>query len=66
MWYMSPRFSTGEISTFDSRNQLMAIKVGQKAPAFTLPDADGDSVRLTDLAGQWVVVYFYPKDDTPG
>lgn len=39
---------------------------GKKAPAFTLPDQDGKKVALKDLAGQWVVLYFYPKDDTPG
>jgi peroxiredoxin Q/BCP len=42
------------------------LKVGSKAPAFTLPDQDGKQVKLSDFAGRWVVVYFYPKDDTPG
>lgn len=42
------------------------LEVGKKAPAFTLPDHDGNKVALKDLAGQWVVLYFYPKDDTPG
>ena len=42
------------------------IEEGQKAPAFTLPAADGTKVRLSDLLGSPVVVYFYPKDDTPG
>jgi peroxiredoxin Q/BCP len=36
------------------------------APNFTLPDQNGTSQRLSDHRGQWVVVYFYPKDDTPG
>ena len=36
------------------------------APEFTLPDQDGVELALTSLRGQWVVVYFYPKDDTPG
>jgi peroxiredoxin Q/BCP len=40
--------------------------VGKKAPAFTLPDADGKKVSLKDFKGQPLVVYFYPKDDTPG
>ncbi len=44
----------------------MAIEEGKSAPAFTLPDKNGDKVRLADLRGQHVVVYFYPKDDTPG
>ena len=44
----------------------MTPQVGEMAPAFTLPDASGQSVSLADFAGQRVVVYFYPKDDTPG
>ena len=39
---------------------------GQIAPAVELPDADGLSHRLADQHGRWVVLYFYPKDDTPG
>ena len=42
------------------------VKVGERAPDFTLPDADGKDVRLADFAGRPVVLYFYPKDDTPG
>ncbi|MGE3242404.1 MAG: thioredoxin-dependent thiol peroxidase [Pirellulales bacterium] len=42
------------------------IEAGQKAPAFTLTADDGTKVRLSDLKGQRVVVYFYPRDDTPG
>jgi thioredoxin-dependent peroxiredoxin len=42
------------------------LEVGQPAPAFTLPDQDGEPVSLEGLQGQPVVVYFYPKDDTPG
>ena len=44
----------------------MAIEEGKKAPAFTLENENGEKVRLADYAGQWVVLYFYPKDDTPG
>ena len=44
----------------------MPIVEGRAAPAFTLPDADGSKVALRDLKGRHVVVYFYPKDDTPG
>jgi peroxiredoxin Q/BCP len=44
----------------------MAIEEGRKAPAFTLPDASGHKVSLSDFAGQHVIVYFYPRDDTPG
>jgi peroxiredoxin Q/BCP len=42
------------------------IEEGKKAPAFTLTADDGTKVRLADLAGSPVVLYFYPKDDTPG
>jgi peroxiredoxin Q/BCP len=42
------------------------LKVGTKAPAFTLQDQDEHQVSLGDFAGKWVVLYFYPKDDTPG
>ena len=42
------------------------MEVGKPAPAFTLRNQDGESVRLADFAGRWVVLYFYPKDDTPG
>jgi peroxiredoxin Q/BCP len=44
----------------------MPVEEGKKAPAFTLKDADGEKVALRDLAGQDVVLYFYPRDDTPG
>jgi peroxiredoxin Q/BCP len=44
----------------------MTIAIGKAAPAFTLADQDGNKVALKDLAGKWVVLYFYPKDDTPG
>lgn len=44
----------------------MAIEEGKKAPAFSLPDQDGKVVSLKDFAGKHVIVYFYPKDDTPG
>ena len=44
----------------------MAIEEGKAAPAFTLNDADGNAVSLKDFKGRNVVVYFYPRDDTPG
>ena len=40
--------------------------VGSKAPAFSLPDQDGKTHKLADYAGRYVVLYFYPKDDTSG
>ena len=42
------------------------LEVGTKAPAFSLPDQDGNMVSLKDFKGQKVVLYFYPKDNTPG
>jgi peroxiredoxin Q/BCP len=42
------------------------LEVGKKAPAFTLINQDGEKVSLKDFAGQRVVLYFYPADDTPG
>ncbi len=42
------------------------LKVGQKAPDFTLVNDAGQKVKLSDLKGKKIVLYFYPKDDTPG
>ena len=42
------------------------LSAGNPFPNFGLPNQDGKTVRLSDFAGQWLVVYFYPKDDTPG
>jgi len=42
------------------------VEVGQAAPEFTLPDQEGNETSLSDFRGQRVVVYFYPKADTPG
>lgn len=44
----------------------MGLAIGDAAPDFTLPDQDGNPVTLSALRGQRVVIYFYPKDDTPG
>ena len=44
----------------------MPLKPGDKAPAFTLLDQDGNKVKLSDFKGRNVLVYFYPKADTPG
>lgn len=41
-------------------------QIGQQAPGFTLPSQDGTNVSLKDFQGKWVVLYFYPKDKTPG
>ena len=44
----------------------MPVEEGKKAPAFTLEDGQGKRVSLKDLAGKDVILYFYPRDDTPG
>ena len=45
---------------------MTQLEVGDRAPAFTLLDQHGDKVKLSDFKGQKVIVYFYPKADTPG
>ena len=42
------------------------LEIGMKAPEFTLSDKDGNTVSLSDFVGKKVVLYFYPKDNTPG
>jgi thioredoxin-dependent peroxiredoxin len=44
----------------------MTLAIGSLAPDFTLFDAEGNSVSLASLRGKWVVLYFYPRDNTPG
>jgi peroxiredoxin Q/BCP len=44
----------------------MSVKVGQRFPDFSLQNQDGRTVTLSDFANKWLVVYVYPKDDTPG
>lgn len=44
----------------------MTLHEGDKAPDFSLPDQNGDTHMLSDYEGEWVLLYFYPKDDTPG
>ncbi len=46
--------------------RLVVLKEGAKAPAFTLPASTGKDVSLAELGGKTIVLYFYPKDDTPG
>jgi len=45
---------------------MSELTVGSKAPAFTLKDQKGETLSLADLKGKTIVLYFYPKDDTPG
>jgi peroxiredoxin Q/BCP len=42
------------------------LSIGDKAPAFSLPDQQGKTVKLSDFKGRKLLVYFYPKADTPG
>src|ERR1700730_14148517 len=44
----------------------MAAEIGKRFPDFSLQNQDGNTVKLDDYAGKWLVIYFYPKDDTPG
>lgn len=44
----------------------MPIEINQKAPVFSLPDQEEKIHTISDYAGKWVLLYFYPKDDTPG
>ena len=50
----------------EDSSEMARLEAGAKAPAFTLSDQDGEKVSLKDFLGRKVVVYFYPKDDTPG
>lgn len=45
---------------------MLSLAAGELAPDFSLPDHTGQVRRLSDWRGQWVLLYFYPKDDTPG
>jgi peroxiredoxin Q/BCP len=45
---------------------MAVVEPGGKVPAFSLPDQEGTVQRLRDYAGRPVILYFYPKDDTPG
>ena len=54
------------MALFDWLGKSAGIQPGEPAPDFALPDADGKLVRLSRFRGQPVVLYFYPKDDTPG
>ena len=49
-----------------SSPSIATPKVGEKAPNFSLQDQDNITHTLSDYEGQWIVLYFYPKDDTPG
>lgn len=48
------------------KGRKMAAEIGQRFPHFSLQNQDGSAVTLDDYAGKWLVLYVYPKDDTPG
>jgi thioredoxin-dependent peroxiredoxin len=49
-----------------TEERLMALAIGDSAPDFSVLNEKGETVSLKDFQGKWVVLYFYPKDDTPG
>ncbi len=68
-------YATSSAGTPNNRQQIpvrrkdrahLTVQPGNPFPDFSLPNQDGKIVKLSDFAGQWLVVYFYPKDDTPG
>lgn len=61
----SSNMSDNSVSSQNIRRETM-LKEGQKFPQFKLKNQDGKDVSLKDFTGKWLVVYFYPKDDTPG
>jgi peroxiredoxin Q/BCP len=58
--------SSSLISLFGIGGGGTVVREGDKAPEFALPSQDGNLIRLTDFRGKIVILYFYPKDDTPG
>lgn len=59
--------AAGAVVIARSRTKVFAVpEAGEIAPDFTLPSQDGSNVSLHDFRGKWVVLYFYPKDNTPG
>jgi peroxiredoxin Q/BCP len=67
--YLESRLAARERGLSDAskyEEDRMAVTEGRPAPAFTLKDAKGAAVSLKDFAGKNVILYFYPKDDTPG
>ncbi len=52
--------------TLKIKGETDMIEIGDKTPGFTLKNQDGEDVSLSNLAGKWIVLYFYPKDNTSG
>ena len=57
---------TGAAKKTGASAKTTSLSAGQKAPAFTLQDDAGNEVSLGDFGGKWLVLYFYPRDSTPG
>ena len=57
---------TPEPAAMEQAAAMSSALIGHEAPGFTLQNQDGEPVGLQDFRGQWLVLYFYPKDDTPG
>lgn len=70
IWRLGLLFFSGtlrrEYLCFYQKGRLPWLQEGKKAPLFTLPDQDGNPVNLSDFAGKKIVLYFYPRDNTPG
>jgi len=64
----SPLQAQNDKQTSDTKNDetMGLLKAGDKAPDFTAKNQDGKEIKLSDFAGKKVILYFYPKDDTPG
>jgi peroxiredoxin Q/BCP len=60
------RYNLVEASFVESGDSAMAIDLNDKAPDFTLPDQNGEEVSLKAFRGKYVVLFFYPRADTPG
>ena len=54
------------LMTYSAQSLANALKVGDIAPDFTLVNQHAENIALSQFQGQWVILYFYPKDDTPG
>src|SRR5438477_10433439 len=64
--YLVPLLLSALWMGFSMHSKSIELREGARAPGFTLADAGGRIRRLEDYHGGWLVLYFYPKDDTPG
>lgn len=63
---LSVSYVPGYVTDYVNHKRMDMLKLASKAPWFVLPDQEGEEHSLKDYLGKWVVLYFYPKDDTPG